>query len=70
MFYMKDLEEIPGCKIWLNKMFKEFDRLPPTIGLDTNQKKIREIESKYLYKVEKEYIKYKKLHPEEFEEKK
>lgn len=65
---MKKIYEIPKCKKLLDEMFVERNKLPRTGKLDENQDKIKEIESRYLPKIFAEADKYKKEHPEEFED--
>ena len=70
MFYMKNITEIPECKKIIDKMLDEINQLPNPTGLDTNYIAEKKIKDKYFPLIFKAKERYKRLHPEEFEDKK
>lgn len=67
---MKNIVDIPECSKLIDKMLDEIDKLPSAIGFDSNQRAEKKIKDYYFPMIFKAKEKYKKLHPEEFEDKK
>ena len=66
---MKGFKDIPECNKLFDQMFKEWEEIPKTrgnVGFDLYRRERKEIEARYLPKLQEAYEKYKQEHPEEF----
>lgn len=66
---MKKLIEIPECRELIDIMLEKMDKVSIKQGYDANYKARKKVEEEYLPLIDEIYKKYKKEHPEEFEEK-